>query len=167
MRLPLWFAVGRALPDVRGWVLSLDQRAIEWRTDATPARVSPRILSQIDLGAGADLALGIGLTHDPTHDIVRYLRETNHPAGRLLVLGPDTEPGPHAVPNASRATAWARASRERARRSVAEVGAQRVHLFIPGPAGIALFLGHQWNLMPNTTLYEHLRPGYAPTLIVT
>lgn len=32
MRLPLWFAIGRELPDVRQWTLSLDQHGQEWQT---------------------------------------------------------------------------------------------------------------------------------------
>jgi hypothetical protein len=32
MRLPLWFATGRELPDVRQWTLSLDQHGQEWQT---------------------------------------------------------------------------------------------------------------------------------------
>jgi hypothetical protein len=166
MRLPLWFAVGRMLPDVRGWVLSLDQRADEWRTDVAPQQVTPRVLAEIEIAAGTDLALAIGLAHDPTRDVEHYVRETGHPIGGLLVLGPETEPGPHAVPNANWAVGWVRAARERARRAVAEINAQRVHLFMACPAGVALVLGHQWNLMPRTTVYEHLRPGYAPTITV-
>jgi hypothetical protein len=25
-------------------------------------------------------------------------------------------------------------------------------------------MGHHWNLMPATTLYEHVPPGYLPTI---
>jgi hypothetical protein len=32
MRLPLWLAIGRELPDVRQWTLSLDQHGQEWQT---------------------------------------------------------------------------------------------------------------------------------------
>ena len=28
-------------------------------------------------------------------------------------------------------------------------------------------LGHQWNLMPPTTLYEHVSPSYAPALEIS
>jgi hypothetical protein len=37
-------------------------------------------------------------------------------------------------------------------------------LYLAAPAALAMMLGHQWNLMPPTTVYEHLRTGYAPTL---
>jgi hypothetical protein len=66
MRLPLWFAIGHALPDVRGWILSLDQRAEEWSTAETPEAVQPRVLAEISIAAGTDLALAIGLTTTPS-----------------------------------------------------------------------------------------------------
>jgi hypothetical protein len=96
--------------------------------------------------------------------VERYIREASLPIGTLLVLGPDTEPGNHAVPSAAWAAGWARAAREQARSAVAASGSTRVHLFLAAPAGVAMMLGHQWNLMPATTIYEYLRPGYAPTL---
>ncbi len=43
----------------------------------------------------------------------------------------------------------------------------RIHLFIAGPAGGALVLGHQWNLLPPTVVYEHISHDYAPTFTIT
>ena len=41
---------------------------------------------------------------------------------------------------------------------------KHVHLFIAAPAGAALMLGHIWNLMPPTTVYEFIPPTtYEPT----
>ena|SRR5215472_331956 len=163
MRLPLWFAVGRALPDVRGWILSLNQRGQEWHT--TPAvPVTPRILAEITVGQDSDLALAIGLTHNPAADVDTYIRATSLPIGELLVLGPEAEPGPRSVPGAAWAAGWTRAARESARLAAARLGAQRIHLFIAAPAAIALMIGHHWNLMPATTLYEHAPPRYLPTI---
>ena len=27
-----------------------------------------------------------------------------------------------------------------------------------------MIAGHYWNMVPTTTLYEHLAPGYTPTM---
>lgn len=162
MRLPLWFAVGRALPDVRGWVLSLDQRTEEWSTDATPEEATARVLAETRIGNGPDLAITISITHDISEDVARYISETRLPVSTLLVLGPQSEPGNRAVTSAGWAAAWVRSAREQARRTGA--GAPRAHLYMAAPAALAMMLGHQWNLMPPTTVYEHLRSGYAPTL---
>jgi hypothetical protein len=36
--------------------------------------------------------------------------------------------------------------------------------FMAPPAGAAVFLGHQWNMIPTNTVYEHQVPGYEPTM---
>ena len=166
MRLPLWFAVGRALPDVRGWVLSLDQRTHEWSTDAAPEDIAARVLTETSIGSGHDLAVAISVTHDVTTDVARFVGEAGLPVGMLLALGPPSDPGDHAVTSAGWAVAWARSAREQARRAATALGATHAHLYLAAPAGLAMMLGHQWNLMPSTTIYEHLRPGYAPTITV-
>jgi hypothetical protein len=163
MRLPIWFAIGRALPDVRGWVLSLDQRTDEWSTDATPEEVTARVLAETRIGQGSDVAIAVSITHDISEDVARYISEARIPVSTLLGLGPQGEPGNRAVTSAGWATAWVRSAREQARRAAASAGATRAHLYIAAPAALALMLGHQWNLMPPTTIYEHLRTGYAPT----
>jgi hypothetical protein len=68
------------------------------------------------------------------------------------------------VTSAGWAAAWTRSAREQARRAATAIGATHAHLYLAAPAGLAMMLGHQWNLMPPTTIYEHLRPGYAPTI---
>lgn len=166
MRLPLWFAIGRELPDVRGWVLSVDQRTDEWRTDAAPADVTAGVLADATIGQGSDLALAIGMTHDPTAEVESFLSDDGLPVSRLLVLGPVGAPGQNSVPNAGFALGWVRSARELGRQAVHESGARQVHLFLAAPQGLALMLGHQWNLMPPTTVYEHMRPGYSATITV-
>lgn len=153
MRLPLWFAVGRALPEMRRWVVSLDQKTEEWST-AAPQAVTPRVLTDRDVGNGTDLVVGIGLRHDPTANIESWVQGRGDPVGRLLVLGPDGEPGGEAVPCGGWAAGWARGARERIRSVVAQSGARRIHLFMAAPAGTALMLGHQWNMLPTTVVYE-------------
>jgi hypothetical protein len=166
MRLPLWFAVGRELPDVRQWVLSLDQHGQEWRT--SPAEeVTPRTLASVAIGQGSDLALAIGLTHDPTADIQAYLYDAGVPAATLLTLGPVGEPDHQSVPSGQWASGWARAVRDQARNVARECRATRMHLFIAAPQAIALMLGHHWNLTPPTTIYEHQPPGYFPAIDVS
>jgi hypothetical protein len=81
MRLPLWFAVGRALPDVRGWILSLDQRTEEWSTDAAPEPVTARVLEQAHLGDGPELAIAISITHDIAEDVARHISQNRLSAG--------------------------------------------------------------------------------------
>jgi hypothetical protein len=166
MRLPLWFAVGRELPDVRQWILSLDQHGQQW--DTSPAEeVTTRTLAEIPIGQGRDLAVAAALTHDPTADVQAYLRNADAPVAILLVLGPPGKSGPQAVPSGQWAAGWARTARDHARGVARTYGAERIHLFIAAPQAIALMLGHHWNLTPPTTVYEHHPPGYFPTIDVS
>ncbi|WP_327640857.1 SAVED domain-containing protein [Kribbella sp. NBC_00482] len=155
MRLPMLFAVGRALPDVRGWVLSWDQHGEEWTT-ADPSTVTPRVLSDRQLGEGPDLAVAIALTSDPSTSIEIWARSSSPAPGRLLVLGPDHDPSHTVVPGGDWSAGWARAAREAIRQAATNSKARRVHLFLATPAGTALMLGHYWNMMPTTVLYEYI-----------
>lgn len=163
MRLPLWFAVGREFPDVRQWILSLDQHGEEWRT-SPPEEVTPRTLAEAQIGLGTDLALAVALTHDPTADVQAYVHAAGIPVAALLVLGPADDPGYRSVPNGQWAAGWTRAARDLARNAARVHGAQRIHLFIAAPQSIALMLGHHWNLTPPTTVYEHIPPVYSPVI---
>lgn len=164
LRHPMWFAVGRALPQVKKWVLSMEQVNAEWRTDADPEPIAPRRMTDTNLGQGTDLAFAVGLTGDPTRDVEGFIRASGLPVGRLLVLGPPGAPGVTAVPSDGWAMGWARATREIVRAEANVVNSSTVHVFFLCPAGIALMLGHQWNIMPPTVLYEFVSSSYEPTI---
>jgi SMODS-associated and fused to various effectors sensor domain len=44
----------------------------------------------------------------------------------------------------------------------------KIHLFLATPSSGALLLGHLWDRMPPTQLYEDLGPvgGYCPSFII-
>lgn len=167
MRLPMWFATGVRLPDIRGWVVSLDQRNVEWRSDISPTNTSAPVLNRVTLNQAHDIAIAIGLTHDPTNDIANYLRQAAIPVAELIVLTTTDGHGQNAVPDAAFALGWAHAARATIRNAIAVTKAPRIHLFLAAPAGAVLMLGHHWNLLPPTTIYEHLNPGYTPTITLT
>ncbi|WP_243060014.1 SAVED domain-containing protein [Nocardioides sp. SR21] len=165
VRLPVWFAIGRTLPRVRRWVVSLDQDGVEWASDTRggSARIVELADESLD-GEGNDLAVCLALRHDPTADVRDYLQTASIPAGRLLTFTGETGVGPEAVLDAAWATSWAAALQDALLARVRDTGAQRIHLFIAGPAGIALLLGHRWNALPAVTVYEHQGgASYAPT----
>ncbi|MEV4624590.1 SAVED domain-containing protein [Asanoa sp. NPDC049573] len=166
MRLPMWFATGVRLPDIRGWVVSADQRTDEWRSDVTPSLVEARELHKAELGQGADLAVAVALTHDIAGDVEAYLRSNGTSVGELVVFGPAHGPSQTAVPDAAFAVGWAHAARTAIAIATQRTAARHLHLFFAAPAGAALMLGHHWNMMPPTTVYEHLVPTYAPAMTI-
>lgn len=165
MRLPMYFAVGRTFPDVGGWVLSTDQRDVTWSTTTKLEDAVVDVRSDERLGDGPDLAVAIALTYDPTADVRDYVTSSEIPVGRILSLSTPGAPSKTSVPGPGWAADWVRGAREKIRGVARAMPATQVHLFISSPAGIAFFLGHDWNLIPSTTVYDHLGVrGYAPTM---
>ncbi|MEV6273329.1 SAVED domain-containing protein [Kribbella sp. NPDC051936] len=165
MRLPLYFAVGRTFPDVGSWVLSTDQRGVVWATAVEHEDAILDVRSDEHLGDGPDLAVGIALTHDPAPDVRKYILASGLAVGRLLSLSTPDGPSSTSVPGPGWAASWVRRAREHVRAVVREMNAAKVHLFIASPAGVAMFLGHDWNLLPTTLVYDHVgTPGYSPTM---
>ncbi len=164
MRHPMWFMVGRSLPEVKKWTLSVEQVGTTWRTDEELQVVRARTLTDVELGAAPGVAVGLGLTSDPSENVERFLRMGDLDVGRLLVYGPGGEPSRVSVPSGAWAMTWARSVRDQVRAIVPD--AQHVHVFMQCPAGVALMLGHQWNLMPDTTMYEFVGNNYHPTVTV-
>jgi hypothetical protein len=167
MRLPMWFAIGVRLSDIRGWVVSADQRNVEWCSSAPPAAVEARELGRVELAQGEDLAVAIALTHDVACDVEEYLHSSGAPVREFLSLGPAGGSSQTAVPNAAFAVGWAHAARARIVDAVRRTHAPRLHLFFAAPAGATLMLGHHWNLLPPTVVYEHLGTTYAPAMTIS
>lgn len=174
MRLPLWFAVGAAFPDTRRWTLDVDQRGELWSTGLPQQHPEQghddeaRLVAADVDGGGEDVAVVISLTHDATGDVVTFVRSERF-ANKVLTVTTDTGPGQDAVRSGGHARTWARSARDLLRTEFDKLERRpaRLHLFMAAPAGAVLLLGHDWNLMPETVVYEHLDPGYTATLSVT
>lgn len=165
MRLPIWFAVGAALPDVHGWTLTKDQRGQRWSTDTPAGDVAAVVIGRHPLGPdGTDLAIAVAVTHDPTDEVLGYLRNNGHGIRELLTLGTSAGLGKQSLPNAAAAMSWVLSAGPLLLRETPRPA--QLHLFLACPAGVALLLGHHRNLLPPVVLYDHLLPGYAPTLRV-
>lgn len=165
MRLPMYFAVGRTFPRVGNWILTTDQRGVTWSTDTHPAEAELEVPSDKTIDDMPDLAVVIELSLDATNDVVDYLGRAAAPVGRVVTLSVPAGPAQDSVPDPAWAVAWARLAREHIRSIARELERPRIHLFMAAPAGIAMLLGHEWNLMPTTTIYEHLGfDGYMPAM---
>lgn len=166
MRLPLWFSVGFLLPDIRGWVVSTTQRETEWASSDAPTTPPTVVADSSPVAAGTDLAVAINLTADITHPVEHYLTASGLPVPALLTLTTSSGPGHQSIPDGAFAAGWARGARDRIAAAVREHRATQVHLFFAAPAGAALLLGHSWNTLPPTTLYEYVpaEAAYYPTM---
>lgn len=173
MRLSAGFAVGAAFPQTRRWTLTLDQHGSSWTTSHAAGRVedSARLLVPVEslaVDAPGEVAVVVSLTHDATEDVRAYVVESQL-ASTLVAIGPSGEIGRDSVRDGEHASTWARSARELLRAELRRVSptARRLHLFLSGPLGAGVFLGHDWNLLPETVVYEHVGgASYAATFTI-
>jgi SMODS-associated and fused to various effectors sensor domain len=169
LRQATFFAVGAALRQVTGVELAYVQRGQLWSSDHAADR-QMRLTERVDeLGGNDGLAVAVAVSTDPGDAVRKCLAAKQLPAKRLLTLFPEPGPSDQAIPTASAAVATATAVREHVRRHIEELEADRVYLFLAGPGGIALLLGHRWNRVAPTRVYEHLGigKGYVPAFAIS
>lgn len=166
MRLPTVFMVGRSLPEVRGFHLACMQRQERWTTEVKRAEVQV-FAEREELDLGNELAVGVSVARNLGRDVIAYAREAKLPIKRFVHLHLE-EAHAQAMSGASEALGWALAVRDRIADELRETRARKIHLFLSTPAGAALFLGHFWNRIGATQLYEHVdaQTGYEPAFFV-
>jgi hypothetical protein len=124
------------------------------------------ISTEHHVGQGNDLAIAIEVATTMAADVKAFLRDQRIPVGRLEVLGPPGGPRDNAVARPEQACALAIGLRNAARR--AAHGHPRVHLFLAAPMGLAILLGHRWNRVAPTTVYEDLAAlGYEAAFTIS
>ena len=166
MRLPTWFAVGAELAKTAGFAVSSVKNGEEWSSVGEVFGVAAEC-DVAELGPGGDLAVGIALASDPSEDALRYVRGQLAGVGRYACIRSAGGASRSRVRGAAEARGWAFGARDSVRRLCGH-GPDRVHLFMSVPDGVALLLGHLWNRMPSTQLYEDLGPGrgYSPSYLI-
>ena len=166
MRLPTWFAVGAELAKTACFEVSSAQGLEEWSSVGEVSRVAAEC-DVVELGPGRDLAVGIALASDPSPDALPYIRGHLSGVGRYACIRPPGGASNQAVRSAAEARGLAFGVRDSIR-NLCGHGPDRVHLFMAAPGGVALLLGHLWNRVPSTQLYEDLGPGkgYSPSYLI-
>ncbi len=167
MRLPAWFAVGAAFRDVRGFETAGLQKESIWSSEDLniPRAVQAETAT---LGAGPDAAVAVGVAADPTSEVSGYITASGLPIGSLISILPHGGPSPAAVSDSPAAAATAVAVRDAVRGLLRATSVAHIHLFLATPGALALLLGHRWNALRPTTVYEHLGTGngYVPTFLI-
>lgn len=159
MRLPSWFAAGWALAEVRGVHLRCGRHGQPWATDD-----SGTVDMDVDLDAVADIASGTAIAvaaafaADPTDDVVSFVRSSGLLVNRVVRIGLDGG----RIENGAQAVAVAQQVKDKVREQLRASRSDHVHLFMAAPAGLALFLGHRWNRVAPTTVWEDVVTGYEP-----
>ena len=167
MRLPTWFATGVELGKTAGFQVTSFQGQAPWSSEGALSAIAIE-RNDTDLGIGDDLAIGIALAFDLSTDVLAYLHEQQIDVGEYVCLRPAGGANNQAIRNAAEARQWAYEVRDSIRRLVQECRPSRIHLFLAGPRGAILLLGHLWDRMPTTQLYEDLgsTKGYSPSYLI-
>lgn len=162
MRLSAGMLAGIELAAVKGFTVAINQGEAEWSSagERTPVELQ---LEEHELGQGDQVAIAVAVSADLRDDVLAYARGSNLPVGKLLVMIPPDGIGREAIRGPEHARGMADAILDTARAHGS--GASTMHMFAAMPLGLALLVGHIWNRVPTTQLYEDLnRPGsYAPT----
>ncbi|MFE9748314.1 SAVED domain-containing protein [Saccharothrix saharensis] len=168
LRQATFFAVGAELAQVTGRAVSYVQHGVLW-SSASPRRPVPTpSVRRIELGPGGDLAVAVGIAVDPSTAVASHLAGSSTEVGELVVVLPRDGAHDQVVAGPGEAVAYAQEVRNIVRAELERRPALRIHLFLAGPGGLALLLGHRWNRLAPTTVYEHLGPGrgYVPAFDV-
>lgn len=168
LRQATFFAVGAELAQVTGQTVSYVQHGELW-SSASPRRSVPSpSVHRVAIGPGGDLAVAVGIAVDPTTAVANYLTGSSTEVGELVVVQPREGAHDQVVAGPGEAVAYAQDVRNIVRTELERRPARRIHLFLSGPGGLALLLGHRWNRLSPTTVYEHLGPGrgYVPAFDV-
>ncbi len=168
IRLPMWFATGVELGRTAGFEVVAFQKGAPWSSDGKVGDFPIRVSVNQGLGSGTELALGIAVAADLSEDVLTFLKKSVPEVGRLMCTLPETGPSNVAIRSDAEARAWALNTRDTVRKVVRDYQPFRIHLFLASPHGAALLLGHLWDRMPPTQLYEDLGPleGYCPSFTI-
>jgi hypothetical protein len=158
--------VGAALPRTRGTVLIRQHLTEVWDTNAAPEGDEDLQVKLIEVGDSADIAVVIAVTNDPTQDVAAYMLGGGPLIGAICTILPGRAHDA-SVSGAGHAITLCQVIRDHVRGAVRDRPGGKVHLFMACPAAVALFLGHRWNRMAPTIIYEDLSPGYAPAFSVS
>lgn len=163
-RISTALAAGWAFRSAAGFEIEIPTKTGAWPTDThpTPGTHPPWTLSAPAGLVGQRLILGVGVLRDPGQEIIRQVAGASHSTLLLATL-------PQALTSALDAQASAQLIKTAVAREVARHRPAAIDLFYVGPAAFAVALGHRWNGLPPTQLWEFLpaQGRYTPSALLS
>lgn len=156
MRLPMWLATGCALRDVLGFRVATTQRLQIWSSQEVGARPDLSV-EDVPVGNGPGTAVVLSIAADALKLALKHARDLG--VARAVLIEPAGGASNTAVPDGPTAAAMA----ESIRNIIRDLDDEELHLFMAVPAGVALLLGHWWNRIRPTVVYEHTQGCYVRT----
>ena len=157
----LAFAAGSVLNIKSGRDVELEQRTLGrrvWAADDVPPDPDWPTLGEsiedVDTDQ-VDLAVALGITHDISDDVRRYVNAHLHSVGKLLSLVPAAGPSAQVVASGRHAFDLIQAAKDAVRRAKLRTTQPRTtHLFVAAPNSLTFFLGQQQPVLGRVRLYE-------------
>lgn len=157
----LAFAAGSVLNIKSGRDVELEQRTLGrrvWAADDTPPDAEwPTLRESVqDLDPNqVDLVVALGITHDISDDVRRYVGGHLRSVGRLLNLQPTIGPSAQVVACGRHAFDLVQAAKDAVRRTKSPTNqAATTHVFVAAPNALTFFLGQQQPVLGRVRLYE-------------
>jgi len=166
MRLSTALFVGSQLSRVANFSIRRLERGQEWSSESPIEEDGLIDRREIDVGSGNDVAVAVSVSLDISADVEAYIKDAALPVDRLIVYAPADGVGQNSVRDPGHGVSLADSIASQLRADGR--GHAMVHFFIAGPMPLALLIGHRWNRIPTTQLYDDLfpNPGYAPTFTI-
>ena len=128
--------------------------------------IDARVVS--GLGQGDDLAVALAVAAEPIEDVIAFARASELPVDAVARVALPGGPRAARIADGGDAVGAVHGIRDATRRLLRETAARRIHLFLAAPAGLALLLGHRWNRIAPTVVYEDLGlDDYQPAYDIT
>ncbi len=149
-RISTAFVLGWAFRAASGFELAIPTRGGPWNTDDRPAlsTASPVWDIRSPSRARGRLAIAIGVLRDPTAEVVRALGIEPEDLFVAFLPAPVTD--------AREAQSSVETVKTAVLAALRTTGAAAIDVFFAGPAALAVALGHRWNALPPTQLYEFM-----------
>jgi hypothetical protein len=166
MRLATGLLVGVQLSEVSGFNVTRMAHDGEWSSHGrrNAADVEREF---VEISQGDELAIAIAVSQPIRDDVVAFIQSHKLAVDRLVVYSPPGGASRQAVASPEVGLALA-AAISSALRDDTHDRRDGVHLFQSCPLPLAILIGHLWNRMPQTQLYEDLGPGggYIPVFVI-
>jgi hypothetical protein len=163
--LSISVAIGATFPKVAGYVIRTEQPTPSgvklWASDEQPSAAA-LIASKLGIVEHQDaenIIVSLSITGDAGPDVLAFANASNLNFFSATNLTPSVGASSSAVSSGSDCNAYSISAREIIRKLKNENRRSTIHLFIYGPASIALFLGQYLNALGNIILYEKSPSG--------
>ncbi|MUL82337.1 MULTISPECIES: SAVED domain-containing protein [unclassified Mycolicibacterium] len=163
MRQATGFLLGAELRRVLRYEVGIRQGDQLWTSEVATESCALDVNEQ-HVGQGSDTALIVNVAANGADQATEWILQNALPVNTILTATPATGSGPSAVTTPVAANSLAVAIRDLARK---HASSGTLHMFLIGPLGLAVLLGHHWNRVTTTLVYEHLGPqGYVHAFTV-